>query len=149
MLRSVSSGMVRARKFMSGAKSCPDLESTRKVMHKSLSCPSLHTAQIVQPVAVLWAVVPAHVRPARVDDAFLLLAKFAWAAKRLTAGPTLAKAESSYSPRMADGPPGLGVLPGLEFETPPLFLEGSSWQKARGVGVHAEPWRGAGSIGKK
>jgi hypothetical protein len=100
----------------------------------------MHTAQIVRPAAVPWAVVSAHVSPRVVDDAYLLTVKLAWAVKRLTGGPSLAKLESRYSPRMADPPPALEPPPVVEFEAGSFFSVASEKaphaKKARELEVH-------------
>ena len=132
---------------MVGSRSCADVNNARKFMGKSKSCPNMHTTQIVAPVARPWAVVPAHVRAREMGDAYLLMVKWAWV-QRLTAGPSLAKSESRYSPRMADPPPALAAPPGLEFETPPILLAGTGSQKAREPDFRAAA-SGHGVIGKK
>lgn len=156
MLRSVSSAMLCARKFMVGSMtvcrsncwSCADANNARRFMGKSKSCPNMHTAQIVAPVARPWAVVPAQVRLRGVDDAYLLMVKLAWAVQRMSRGTSLAKLESRYSPRMADPPPALAAPPGLEFETAPILLAGHGSQKARELDFRPEA-RGHGVMGKK
>ncbi len=99
MLKMHDAKMLCARKLMLTGRSCPDVKAARKVMLGARSSPSMLVSQIVAPVARAWAAADAHVRRA-VDDMQLVTAKLAWAVRRR--GPSLAKLESTYSPRMAE-----------------------------------------------
>jgi hypothetical protein len=102
-------------------------------MVKANSCPALmHTTALVAPAAKPFVVVAVHVRP-RVDDAYLVRAKMAWALRALV-GFRRPKLESRYSPRMQEPPPALEAPPAVEYETHP-FLEQleSSYPPRRGV----------------
>lgn len=124
--RAVSSGLLKihqakmlcAPKWMLGARSCPDVKAARKFMLGARSAPSMLASRIVAPVARAWAVVAARVRRAT-DDMHLVRVKLAWAVRGR--GPSLAKLESTYSPRMADPPPALEPPPVVEFETGSFF----------------------------
>ena len=89
-------------------------------MVKSKSCPALmHTAALAAPAAKAFVVVAAHVRPWKVDDAYLNSVRVTQAARGQRA--SRAKAQSSYSPRMRDSPPALEAPPAVEYETPSFF----------------------------
>ena len=105
MQRSLSGGMLCAKHFMLKSKSCPAL---------------MHTAALVAPAAKAFVVVAAHVRPWKVDDAYLSRVRVTQAARGERA--SRAKAQSSYSPRMRDPPPALEAPPAVEYETPSFLL---------------------------
>lgn len=105
MQRSLSGGMLCAKHFMLKAKSCPAL---------------MQTAALVAPAAKPFVVVAAHVRPWKVDDAYLSSVRVTQAARGQIA--SRAKMQSSYSPRTRDPPPALEAPPAVEYETPPFLL---------------------------
>lgn len=115
MQRTVSLGMLCAKQFMFKSKSSPAL---------------MHTAALVAPAALPFAVVSAHVRPWAVDDAYLVRMKLVWALQEFT---SRAKPQSSYSPRMQDPPPALEAPPAVEYETPPIFV---TRKKERETGLY-------------
>ncbi len=112
--------MLCARQFLFKAKSCPAL---------------LQTPALVAPAAKPFVVVAVHVRP-RVDDAYLVRAKMAWALGGLT---SRAKLESRYSPRMQEPHPALEAPPSVEYETHPLLEQVESSHSPRKRGATKQP----------
>ena len=110
-----------------------------QLMSKSKSWSSLmHTAALVAPAAKPFVVVAVHVRP-RVDDAYLVRAKMAWALRALVGGFSRAKLESRYSPRMQEPPPALEAPPAVEYETHPFLEQVESSHSPRKGGGTKQP----------